>query len=190
MADSKNLSGLDWFRANQAKYPNSARVADLDSSFKPKVKAFIAALEEAKAKVRIASTLRNPQRAAVMHWAFKVANGKTKPKDVPKIAGVTIEWDHGDDKASIAAAKDMVGASGFNIKYQPSLTSRHIEGKAIDMTITWSKSLTIKNKKGEEVTIDSSPRNGAGNKDLHKLGATYGVNKLVSDPPHWSTDGK
>ena len=24
---------------------------------------------------------------------------------------------------------------------------------------------------------------------LNAVGATYGVNKLVSDPPHWSDDG-
>ena len=184
-----SLSGLDWFRKNQAKYPNSSRVDDLESSFKSKARAFIGALEAARAKVKISATLRNPQRAAVMHWAFKVANGKVKPKDVPAIPGVDIKWDHGDDKASVAAAKEMAGPSGFNIVYQPSLTSRHIEGKAIDMTITWTKTLTIKNKKGEDVTIDSSPRNGR-NKDLHKVGASYGVYKLVSDDPHWSSDGK
>lgn len=25
--------------------------------------------------------------------------------------------------------------------------------------------------------------------DLYAVGATYGVQKLVSDPPHWSDDG-
>jgi uncharacterized Zn-binding protein involved in type VI secretion len=25
--------------------------------------------------------------------------------------------------------------------------------------------------------------------DLHAVGASYGVHKLVSDPPHWSDDG-
>lgn len=188
MADDK-LSGLDWFKKNQAKYPNSSKVEDLESGFKAKVKAFIAALEEAGAKVKVSSTLRNPTRAALMHWSYKVANGKCKPKDVPKIAGADIKWDHGDDKKSIEAAKEMAGPSGFGIAFQPSLTSRHIEGKAVDMTITWKRTLTIKNKKGEDVTIEKNPKNG-NNKDLHKVGATYGVVKLASDPPHWSTDGK
>jgi hypothetical protein len=188
MAD-KDLSGAAWFKANQAKYPNSNKVEDLDSSFKSKVKDFIKALEDAGAKVKISSTLRNPTRAALMHWSYKVANGKVKPKDVPKIKGATITWDHGDDEASVAAAKEMAGSSGFNIAYQPSLTSRHIEGKAIDMDISWSKDLKIKDSKGKDVTIDKAPRTGQ-NKDLHKIGAGYGVVKLASDPPHWSTDGK
>ena len=129
MAD-KDLSGAAWFKANQARYPNSNKVEDLESGFKSKVKAFIRALEDAGAKVRISSTLRNPTRAALMHWSYKVANGKAKPKDVPEIKGATITWDHGDDEASVAAAKEMADASGFNIADQPSLTSRHIEGKA------------------------------------------------------------
>jgi hypothetical protein len=189
MADDKDLSGLDWFKRNHAKYPNSAKIADLDSGFKSNVKAFTDALKAAGAKVTVSATLRNPKRAALMHWAFKVAKGNVKAAAVPKIAGVRITWDHGDDSKSVAAAAEMVGKSGFNIAFQPSLTSRHIQGKAIDMTITWSKSLTIKNRKGEDVTIDSAPTNGR-NKELHKVGATYGVVKLVSDPPHWSTDGR
>ena len=189
MAEDKDLSGLEWFRSNQSKYPNSDSVGDLDASFKSKVADFISALEAAGAKVKISATRRNATRAALMHWSFKVANGKTKPKDVPKIKGATIKWDHGDDKTSVAAAKDMAGKSGFDIAFQPSLTSRHIQGKAIDMTISWTKSLVIKTKKGEEVTITSSPTSGM-NKDLHKVGATFGVMKLASDPPHWSTDGK
>ena len=188
MAD-KDLSGAAWFKANQAKYPNSNKVEDLESGFKSKVKAFIKALEDAGAKVKISSTLRNPTRAALMHWSYKVANGKAKPKDVPKIKGAMITWDHGEDEASVAAAKEMAGASGFNIAYQPSLTSRHIEGKAIDMDISWSKDLKIKDSKGKDVTIDKAPRSGQ-NKDLHKIGDGYGVVKLASDPPHWSTDGK
>lgn len=189
MAEDKTLSGLKWFKANQAKYPNSTKVSDLDSSFKSNVTAFNAALKAAGAKIVVSTTKRNKSRAAIMHWAYKLANGKVKVAAIPKIAGVTINWDHGDDAKSKKAAKDMIGSSGFNIKYQPSLTSRHIQGKAIDMTITWSGELKIQNKKKEEVTIASSPRNGQ-NKDLHKIGATYGVVKLVSDPPHWSTDGK
>lgn len=186
---SDKLSGLDWFKKNQAKYPNSNKVEDLESGFKSKVRDFLAALKEAGAKVTVSSTLRNPSRAAIMHWAFKVANGKVKPTAVPKIKDVDINWDHGDEKKSVDAAKEMVGPSGFGIAFQPSLTSRHIEGKAIDMTISWKKSLTIKTKKGEEVTIEKSPRSGQ-NKELHKVGATYGVIKLASDPPHWSSDGK
>ncbi|MGQ0566280.1 MAG: hypothetical protein ACT4OK_14590 [Gemmobacter sp.] len=188
MAD-KDLSGLAWFKANQSKYPNSTSVNDLEGGFKTKVKTFIKALEDAGASVTVDSTLRDKTRAAIMHWAFKVASGKVKPKDVPAIKGVTITWDHGDDKASVAAAKEMIGPSGFDIAYQPSLTSVHIEGKAIDMAISWScKVLEIKDGKGKTVKIDKAPKTGQ-NKELHKVGASYGVKKLVKDPPHWSADG-
>jgi hypothetical protein len=36
--------------------------------------------------------------------------------------------------------------------------------------------------------IASGPRDGS-NPELIKVGATFGVMKLVSDPPHWSDDG-
>jgi hypothetical protein len=38
------------------------------------------------------------------------------------------------------------------------------------------------------ITVTSAPRNG-GNASLQQVGQSYGVIKLVSDPPHWSTDG-
>lgn len=188
-ANAKNLSGKAWFSANQSKYPNSNAISDLDGSFKSKVTDFQKALKAAGVSIKVSSTLRNEKRAAIMHWAFKVAKGKTKPKDVPKIAGVDINFDHGDDKVSIAKAKEMVGPNGFNIKYQPSLTSLHISGKAIDWTLGWSGDLTIKNKKGEDVVIKSSPKDGT-NTELHVVGKTYGVIKLVKDKPHWSINGK
>ena len=187
--NAKNLSGKAWFSANQSKYPNSNAVAGLDGSFKSKVTDFEKALKAAGVGIKVSSTRRNEKRAAVMHWAFKVAKGKTKPKDVPKIAGVDINFDHGDDKVSVAKAKEMVGPNGFNIKYQPSLTSLHISGKAIDWTLSWSGDLTIKNKKGENVVIKSSPKNGT-NSELAAVGKTYGVIKLVGDDPHWSVNGK
>ena len=68
------------------------------------------------------------------------------------------------------------------------LDSNHLTGQAIDMDISWSGTLKIKNAKGDEVEITSAPTNG-GNKDLQALGETYGVKKLASDPPHWSFDG-
>jgi hypothetical protein len=37
-------------------------------------------------------------------------------------------------------------------------------------------------------SITGGPRDGS-NPELIKVGATFGVMKLVSDPPHWSDDG-
>ena len=57
------------------------------------------------------------------------------------------------------------------------------------MSVSWSsKTLEIKDGKGKTVTIDKAPKSGQ-NKELHKVGASWGVKKLVKDAPHWSADG-
>lgn len=180
------LSGADWWRANQAKYPNSAAVADLAQPFQANVAAFLKALKDADAAIAISATRRNATRAHLMHYSWRVAKGSIAPNKVPALPGLPIQWDHGDLARSKAAAQAMVDL--FQIAYEPSLTSRHIEGRAIDMTIGWTGTLRIKDKTGKTREIASAPRTGD-NPDLHKLGATYGVIKLVSDPPHWSDDG-
>src|SRR5262245_11631460 len=118
-----NLSGAAWYRANQAKYPNSKLVGDLERGFGVKVKDFIAALKAAGAKVVVTSTLRDASRAYVMHWCYLLAKGSVKPSAVPKRTGVNIEWDHGDDAESKKAAQEMVDL--FDIAFLPALTSRH-----------------------------------------------------------------
>jgi hypothetical protein len=57
------------------------------------------------------------------------------------------------------------------------------------MSISWSGTLAIKDANGRTVSIRSEPRTGAGNRDLHRVGRSYGAIKLVSDPPHWSDNG-
>jgi hypothetical protein len=187
MAD--NLSGLDWFKKNQSKYPNSDKISDLSGSFKTAVQSFCKALEDAGAKIVPESTLRDATRAFIMHYAWKLAKGQIKAAKIPKRSGLDIEWDHGDEKKSQEAAKDMIGKKGFNMAHIAALDSNHIKGLAIDWAITWSGDLKVKNAKGDEVTITTTPRTGNDNKELHAVGATYGVKKLVSDPPHWSHDG-
>ena len=180
------LSGAAWFRANAARYPNSAAIADLTPAFAAAVRSFVKAVEDAGAHVHVSSTRRNPVRAYLMHWAWKVAHGTVKADKVPANPAVDIDWDHGTDKASRAAAQQMVDL--FQIKYQPSLTSNHIKGTAIDMTITWSAAITVTDAGGKQVAVDK-PRNGNDNATLHTIGAGYGVTKLLADPPHWSADG-
>jgi hypothetical protein len=185
MADTP--SGKDWL----SKYPTSKSLADLKGGFASGAKKFHAALVKAGAKVSVSATFRPPERAYLMHYAFLVAKG-LDPKKVPAMAGVAIDWQHKDKsgqpnpKDAVKAAKDMVGA--YHIAYKPALTSRHTQGLAIDMTISWSGTLTIVDGKGKPVEITSSPRDGD-NKDLQDVGASYGVIKLKSDPPHWSSDG-
>jgi hypothetical protein len=185
--DESDLSGAAWWHANQAKYPGSNQVQDLEPAFRGKVEAFLAALWKAGASVHVSSTRRSPERAYLMHYSWAVAHGTIKPAAVPQRAGVHIRWDHGDDQRSKRAAAEMVRL--FGMKHQASLTSRHLEGEAIDMTISWTGTLKIANHNGKEFCIASTPRSGD-NRDLHAVGATYGVIKLVTDPPHWSWDGK
>jgi hypothetical protein len=89
-------------------------------------------------------------------------------------------------QARVLTAAAMV--HGYGIVHEPSLKSLHIFGKAIDMSITWDGTLRIKKKDGIRKTIRTLPRTGY-NHDLRAVGATYGVLKLASDPPHWSSTG-
>lgn len=182
------LSGADWVR----QFPTSTDVEDLVSPFRENVRAFVQALRAAGANVRISATHRPPERAYLMHYAFRIARDGLDPRQVPARANVDIEWVHKkpnnqvDLSASKNAAADMVLAYG--IVYKPALNSQHTRRLAIDMTISWTGTLSIKNANGKSVEIKRSPRSGQ-NADLVSVGQTYRIIKLVSDPPHWSSDG-
>jgi hypothetical protein len=185
---AREPSGIAWVE----RFPTSNSTATLISGFRQKCDAFLAALGDAGASVTVNATLRPPERAYLMHWSFVIHTGEVEPDDVPEHAGVEIEWVHRkpngspDLTASRAAAAAMV--HGYDIAHRPSLTSLHIFGKAIDMSIEWNGSLRIRKKDGIRKAIGSQPRNGL-NHDLWAVGATYGVLKLPSDPPHWSSTG-
>jgi hypothetical protein len=185
-AAAAQLSGAAWWHANQANYPNSSKLADLASPFREKAMRFIAALEAAGADVSVTSTLRNPIRAYLMHYSGTVANGTDAPAAVPAKAGCPIVWDHGNLAQSKTGAQEMYTL--FNIKFPASLTSLHIQGQAVDMTISWSGTLSIVDANGKTHTL-GAPRSGETNSGLHAVGATYGVLKLLSDAPHWSSTG-
>lgn len=189
--DTKVLSGASWV----SEYPTGTTIAELtDATFKDNVQAFhdamiAAATPENNLSISISATYRPVERAHLMHYCFKVHNGTTTPaaaNTASNAAGININWDHGNLATSKAKAGEMKTA--YDIAYAPALTSRHTEGKAIDWTITWSGSLMIA-KKGETTKLDCTG-NGATSANLRQVGASYGVHKLVSDPPHWSTDGK
>lgn len=185
------LSGVSWVK----QFPGSAKVADLVDPFRLNVQKFLAAIKKAGIGMSIAATFRPPERAYLMHHAFRIADVKDlmDPARVPPMAGVDIQWLHVDAagnpdlKASRAAAKEMV--AGYGIVFRPSLTSRHTEGNAIDMTLVWSTGITILDGSGSSVSIPG-PGNGADSKLLHRVGASYQVLKLVADAPHWSNDGR
>lgn len=182
------LSGPDW--VNQ--FPTSRDVQDLASPFRENVNAFLAALQTAGAAVTIAATYRPVERAFLMHYAYRIAREGLDPRNVPARNGIDIDWVHRkannqvDLVASRNAAEEMVAAYG--IVYRPALNSQHTARQAIDMSITWSGTLSIKDGRGRTVDISSAPRSGQ-NGELHAVGRTYNVVKLVSDPPHWSADG-
>lgn len=50
------------------------------------------------------------------------------------------------------------------------------------------ENLTVRNASGSPLEITDLPRSGA-NPHLQLVGASYGVIKLATDPPHWSSDG-
>jgi peptidoglycan hydrolase-like protein with peptidoglycan-binding domain len=184
-ADVARRSGTTWWRANQARFPNSSAVADLAAPFRTNVESFLAALRAGGATVSVSATKRNEIRAYLMHYSWKISKGTVNAADVPAKAGCDIIWDHGDVARSRAGAREMVDL--FGIVYQPSLTSLHIAGRAIDMNIDWSGTLSIKDASGKAVSL-GAPSNGS-NTALHAVGVTYGVRKLLSDPPHWSDNG-
>jgi hypothetical protein len=179
------LSGADWFNRNQANYPNSALVSDLAPAFSAQVNAFLGALRLAGATVSISATRRNKTRAWLMHYSWQIAKGAVAAADVPADADTDIIWDHGDTRRSRAAAQEMVDL--FHIAFKPSLTSNHIRGTAIDMTISWDDTIAVVDARGKTHTL-GQPRSGA-NTSLQAIGASYGVHKLLSDPPHWSANG-
>jgi hypothetical protein len=185
---TKDLSGAAWV----ARFPSSKSVSDLDNDFKSKVEEFQKALTDAGASYDIKATKRPEERAFLMHWSWKIAKAGQDPKQVPSMEGVEIEWWHGDLAKSKAAAEAMV--DGYEIKklgVAPALNSRHREGKAIDLAVTWSGNLKIKQKDGIEKTISTTPRTSE-NADLIAVGKTYGLihfNPPAKDKNHWSTDG-
>lgn len=184
---STSLSGGAWWDANQARFPNSSAIGDLAPKFRPKVAAFVRALRDAGASVAITAGNRHEIRAYLMHYCWNVARGKVRPSAVPAKRGCDIEWDHGNDSRSRAAAREM--EQRFGLVFEPSLTSSHIGGEAVDMIIRWTGTLRIADSNGT-VRALGVPRNGGDNIALHAVGRTYGVKKLVSDAPHWSLTGR
>ena len=181
-------SGAQWC----ARFPTSTSVVDLAEPFQGCVTAFLAAIRSGGGSYEITATRRPAERAYLMHWAWAVGRDGFDPAAVPPHPGVGIAWVHTnpagtpDLGASIAAARAMV--QNYDMAHQAVLDSRHIEGRAIDMDVAWSDTLAMHNAQGTLQPITSGPRNGQ-NVDLHAVGRTYGVIKLVSDPPHWSDDG-
>ncbi|HKX33231.1 MAG TPA: peptidoglycan-binding protein [Blastocatellia bacterium] len=185
----KELSGGAWV----SRFPTSRSVEDLAQPFRDNVKRFLAALAEAGVKPTMNATLRPPERAYNMHWSWKIAKGYSDGQGIPPYPGVNIVWWHGSAEASRRAAQEMMdGYSTGHSQIAPSLTSNHIQGNAVDMTIGWNGNLRIRKANGQYVTITSAPRTGV-NPDLIEVGKSYNVFHIDppdSDVPHWSYNGR
>jgi hypothetical protein len=129
-----------------------------------------------------------------MYWSWKIAKNIADPREAEPMSGVDIDWVHRtatgdpDIPKSRSAASQMV--SQYGIVSQPALFSRHTEGRAVDMAISWANSLAIRRPDGSMANITSQPSTGM-NAELIEVGAAYGVikAKFANDPPHWSEDG-
>lgn len=188
----KTKSGKYWVTWADENAKNSTNIIDLDASFKANVNEFFKALTDAGASLDVSTTQRSAKRAYLFHWCWKIYLGKCKPSDATKMQDVDIEWDHGDLKKSKAGAHEMVAGFGLAVPPKsilaPSLTSNHIEGKAIDVDITWTGQIKVKKKDNTEVSV-TYMANANANTVLHSIGASYSVIKLKNDAPHWSFDG-
>lgn len=151
------------------------------------------ALRAAGATVNVTATRRSAHRAYLFHWSWKIAAGKCRASEATQRPGVDIQWDHGDAAASKRGAQEMVTGFGLAMPPRsinpPSQTSNHISGTAIDMDVSWSGTIKVKDKQGKDVAL-AFMANPNANALLHAVGASYGVRKLVTDAPHWSQDGR
>lgn len=128
-----------------------------------------------------------------MHNAWMIWKNKIKPESVAPMPGVPIDWVHRTQEESIGAAYAMcVGFKLLNLEDAPALESNHTKGLAIDMSISWSGTLHVKDMNDQVVVIESLPRNNM-NRELWEVGASYGVVRYYcpeKDKPHWSFDGR
>ncbi len=208
-AEKQRLSGKHWKDISDKKWPGSTSVDTLSDAFKPKAQAFLAMLEANSIRYDISATLRPKERSYLFHYCLEVANGRMKPKDVPAQDGVDINWDHGDDAKSKAAAKEMADAFGLvGVAAHP---SNHNAGDAMDMKLDFSKN--TKDGKNElkyamdgkektraiqiddEATVGKSASGkkitNISDRELSKAGADFGVKRAIdSDIVHWSLTGR
>jgi hypothetical protein len=202
-------SGAAW----GSKFPGTRSVSDLASGFRQHVERFIAAMKAAGITVCPVATYRPYERSYLMHFSWLIAHDQVPAQNVPRFdpppgaADVTICWAHYkpdgsyDQAASVAAAKAELAALGVDPKLAvpPPLESNHNKRLAIDMTTTWTGTVTVKNGQGHDVVIATTPRTGL-NAKLMAIGQTFGVIHFcftgcktatpAKDANHWSFNGR
>ena len=184
------LSSGTWAWCNNSGYVNGQSLDQLEGDFKDKAKNIIGALRAAGVGVSVASTLRHPVRAAIMRYTFRYSREGVKDQkslDLMAKHGVTVT---GDRKAATAAV------AKFGIAYTPSVTSNHIYGHAVDMSLSnlpagkqiqlYGKTMTIQKGSASSKSTAESVRL---NNTLNYYGIA-GFKKMLSDKPHWSHNGR
>ncbi len=189
-AESVKLpSGASWVD----RFPVSEDVNDLDSGFMNDLRAFRSVLEKGGAEVEILATKVPPERAYLMHWAWRIAKEGFNPRQVPYLDGVDVRWWHGDMKSSQDAAWSMVlGYEIDDLDTPPPQVSPYTEGQVIAMRIRWTGALTLYRDEPEEQVIDKGP-NDATNPVILALAELHGLEHLLtvpdSDEVHWAMAG-
>jgi hypothetical protein len=182
-------SGASWVD----RFPVSEDVNDLDSGFLSDLREFRSVLEEAGAELEILTTRVPPERAYLMHWAWRIAKEGFDPRQVPYMDGVDVRWWHGDMKTSQDAAWSMVlGYEIDDLDDPPPHVSAYTEGQVIAMRIRWTGALTLYRDEPQEQIIDKGPNDGT-NPAIIALAELHGLEHLLtvpdSDEVHWAMAG-
>lgn len=172
-----------------AQFPTSDQLVDLAEPFRTKARAFLSAIADGvgHACYTVSATYRPPERAYLMHFACMLALGGQDPAAIPPMEGVAIDWTAGGDRAAAkAGAQAMI--AGYRIAFPAALVSRHTQRRAMDVTfnIPPAPKAPYRFRQPNGDTWSFGPLDL---QHLYNFGATFGVIKLVSDPPHWSDDG-
>lgn len=204
------LSGESWVNL----FPADNTVNALNEPFKSSMRNFLSALSDAGVRLKlkgdkhgltINSVYRPAERAYLMHYSTRITREGLDPRNIKPEKGIPICWKHSNAdgtfnlQASRDAAKQMVLAYQITSKVAPVLHSEHEKRLAVDMNISWSGTLNIKNAKGTVISITTNPKTGM-NPTLWDVGASYGVIKYCygsitnkckpnEDRPHWSSNG-
>ncbi len=182
-------SGASWID----RYPASQRLQDLDSNFGSDVREFVAVLEKASATVEVLATRMPPERAYLMHWAWRITQEGLDPRHVPYMDGVDIRWWHGNLGTSREAAWSMVHGYGIEeLDEPPPLISPYTEGQVVAMRVRWRGALRLYPDSPQEQIITSNPQDGT-NLDVMTLAEIHGLEHLLtvpdSDEVHWAMPG-
>ncbi len=176
-------SGPDWYHD----FPTSTAIEDLSEPFRTHIQEFIAAVEDNTGlTVQVLATLRPPERAYLMAYAYKIANGLHPEKVKERLENVNISWVHYDSNGNADLTASRQAAQAMVLQYDigssgAAFPSKHSEGTAIDMKIVLNGPVQIKNKEGDKVWISNQSQ-------LKNLALTYNVRryKLTN---HWSLSG-